>query len=59
MSDARVTPGETPPGEGSIAEAHQERPDGGIFEHPRALLALIAFGAVLFAAFFAARVAGF
>ncbi|MCX5071594.1 DUF6480 family protein [Streptomyces sp. NPDC060334] len=59
MSDRRVPPGETPPGEGSIAEAHQERADGGIFEHPRVLLALIAFGAVLFAAFFAARIAGF
>ncbi|MEV7729687.1 DUF6480 family protein [Streptomyces sp. NPDC087917] len=58
MSDQRIPPGETPPCEGSIAEAHQERSDGGIFEHPRVLLGLIVLGAVAFAAFFAARIAG-
>ncbi|MEU3064707.1 DUF6480 family protein [Streptomyces subrutilus] len=59
MSVDPVPPQETPPAEGCIAEAHQERPDGGIFEHPRILLALIAFGGLMFAAFFAARIAGF
>ncbi len=59
MSAHLIPPGETPPAEGSIAEAHQERPDGGLWEHPRFLLALIVLGAVLFAGFFAARIAGF
>lgn len=58
MTHSPVPPSETPPAEGSIAEAHQERPDGGIWEHPRVWLALIVFGAVLVAGFFAARIAG-
>ncbi|MFD4688371.1 hypothetical protein ACFWO0_37550, partial [Streptomyces sp. NPDC058461] len=29
-----VPPTETPPVEGSVAEAHQERADGGVWEHP-------------------------
>lgn len=48
-------PGETPPVEGSIAEAHPERPDGGIWEHPVFWLGLIVLGCLLFAAFFAVR----
>ncbi|OKK22055.1 hypothetical protein AMK16_02180 [Streptomyces sp. CB00455] len=59
MTTHLVPPGETPPAEGSTAEAHQERPDGGVWEHPRALLALVVLGSLLFAAFFAARIAGF
>ncbi|MEU4170193.1 DUF6480 family protein [Streptomyces sp. NPDC026665] len=49
-------PGETPPVEGSTAEAHEERPDGGIWEHPRALLVVIVIGCVLVAGFFLVRV---
>ncbi|MCY0944307.1 MULTISPECIES: DUF6480 family protein [Streptomyces] len=59
MSAHPVPPEETPPVEGSTAEAHPERPDGGLWEHPRFLLTLIVIGAVLFAGFFAARIAGF
>ncbi|MEU6678918.1 DUF6480 family protein [Streptomyces sp. NPDC046853] len=59
MTDSRVPPTETPPAEGSIAEAHQERSDGGLWEHPSVWLALIVCGAVLIAAFFVARIAGF
>lgn len=44
--------------EGSIAEAHQERADGGVWEHPAWWVWLIVIGAVLVAAFFAARIAG-
>lgn len=58
MSAQRNPPEETPPAEGCTAEAHQERPDGGLWEHPNVMLLLIAFGAVLFAGFFAARIAG-
>ncbi|MER5257994.1 MULTISPECIES: DUF6480 family protein [unclassified Streptomyces] len=58
MTDPRVPPTETPPAEGSIAEAHQERPDGGIWEHPTWWLWLIVLGAALIAAFFVARLAG-
>ncbi|MFD7027267.1 DUF6480 family protein [Streptomyces sp. NPDC059917] len=58
MSTHRVTPTETPPVEGSTAEAHQERPDGGVWEHPWFLLGLIVLGTVLVAGFFAARIAG-
>ncbi|MCB5164539.1 DUF6480 family protein [Streptomyces bambusae] len=55
---AGPTPEETPPAEGSISSAHPERPDGGVWEHPRAFLVLIAIGAAMIAAFFAARIAG-
>ncbi|ARE73448.1 DUF6480 family protein [Streptomyces sp. NPDC085639] len=58
MSARPVMPEETPSVEGSTAEAHQERPDGGIWEHPWFFLGLIVVGAVLVAGFFVARVAG-
>ncbi|MFA3872921.1 hypothetical protein ACSLFT_35050 (plasmid) [Streptomyces sp. G6] len=41
--------------EGSTAEAHQERPDGGVWEHPYIWLSLIAVGSVIVAAFFLLR----
>ncbi|MET9886108.1 DUF6480 family protein [Streptomyces sp. NPDC006430] len=56
MNEPLPPPGETPAVEGSTAEAHRERPDGGIWEHPRVWLLLIAIGSVLVAAFFLARV---
>ncbi|AWI32264.1 hypothetical protein E3E14_31350 [Streptomyces sp. ICN441] len=52
MTDRRVPPQETPPVEASIAEAHQERPDGGIWEHPVIILSLIVACSVIFAALF-------
>ncbi|MFG3320678.1 DUF6480 family protein [Streptomyces sp. NPDC048171] len=55
MTEPLVPPGETPPVEGSTAEAHEERPDGGIWEHPRVWTWIILIGAVIFAAFFVAR----
>ncbi|MFB7936550.1 DUF6480 family protein [Streptomyces sp. NPDC004779] len=55
---APVPPGETPPAEGSTSSAHQERPDGGIWEHPMVWVSLIAFGSVLVALLFAFRVGG-
>ncbi|MDW8809858.1 DUF6480 family protein [Streptomyces scabiei] len=51
----RLSPGETPAVEGSTGQAHRERQDGGIWEHPRLWLFLIAIGAVLVAAFFLVR----
>ncbi|MFJ9326441.1 DUF6480 family protein [Streptomyces sp. NPDC101230] len=51
-------PTETPPAEGSIGEAHEERPDGGVWEHPAVWISLIVLGALLVAAFFVARVVG-
>ncbi|WP_221349603.1 hypothetical protein [Streptomyces beigongshangae] len=56
MTDSRVPPEETPQVEGSTAEAHEERADGGVWEHPGVWLWLIILGAVVFAGFFAARV---
>ncbi|MFF8868265.1 hypothetical protein SAMN05216532_0639 [Streptomyces sp. 2231.1] len=56
MTESLRPPGETPPVEGSTAEAHPERPDGGIWEHPRLWLSLIVFGCLLVAAFFVVRV---
>ncbi|MCF4136804.1 DUF6480 family protein [Streptomyces sp. Tue 6430] len=56
MSEPLPPPGETPPVEGSTAEAHCERPDGGIWEHPRVWLFLITAGCLLVAAFFLVRV---
>ncbi|OIJ68459.1 DUF6480 family protein [Streptomyces mangrovisoli] len=56
MTPPRIPPGETPPVEGSIAEAHQERADGGLWEHPRVWLFLILLGCLLVAGFFVARV---
>ncbi|MDH6544014.1 hypothetical protein [Streptomyces sp. SPB4] len=58
MNARPVMPEETPSAEGSTAEAHQERPDGGIWEHPWFFLGLIVLGAVLEAGLFVARVAG-
>ncbi|WP_407564644.1 DUF6480 family protein [Streptomyces sp. 184] len=56
MTEPRVPPEETPPAEGSTAEAHEERADGGPWDHPGIWLGLIVLGAVLFAGFFLARV---
>ncbi|MEU5896655.1 MULTISPECIES: DUF6480 family protein [unclassified Streptomyces] len=58
MTHLSVPPNETPPAEGAIAEAHQERPDGGIWEHPVWWLSLIVVGAALVGAYFVARLAG-
>ncbi|MFD9460372.1 DUF6480 family protein [Streptomyces sp. NPDC060027] len=58
MTHSLVPPGETPPAEGCIAEAHQERPDGGIWEHPYFWLSLIVLGSVVVAGFFVARISG-
>ncbi|PWI18035.1 hypothetical protein DI272_30695 [Streptomyces sp. Act143] len=58
MTQPLVPPNETPPVEGSIAEAHQERADGGIWEHPGIWLGLIMVGCLLIAGFFVARIAG-
>ncbi|AWK12337.1 MULTISPECIES: DUF6480 family protein [Streptomyces] len=55
MTDRRTPPQETPPVEASIAEAHQERPDGGIWEHPVVILSLIVACSVFFAALFIGR----
>ncbi|MFG3410398.1 DUF6480 family protein [Streptomyces sp. NPDC048142] len=52
-------PGETPPAEGSIAEAHEERADGGPWEHPGVWTALIVIGALVVAAYFLARMIGY
>ncbi|MEU2159855.1 DUF6480 family protein [Streptomyces chengbuensis] len=52
MAERRVPPQETPPAEASIAEAHQERPDGGLWEHPVVILSLIVACCVVFAALF-------
>ncbi|MFF9868137.1 MULTISPECIES: DUF6480 family protein [unclassified Streptomyces] len=56
MTDPLVPPGETPPVEGSTAEAHEERADGGMWEHPGIWVWLIVLGAVIVAGFFLARV---
>ncbi|MFJ3670450.1 DUF6480 family protein [Streptomyces sp. NPDC090106] len=58
MPEPLVPPNETPAMEGSTAEAHQERPDGGVWEHPRIWLGLIVLGCLLVAGFFVARIAG-
>ncbi|MEU0126516.1 MULTISPECIES: DUF6480 family protein [unclassified Streptomyces] len=52
-------PGETPPAEGCISEAHVERADGGIWEHPVFWAVLILLGSAVFAGFFIARIFGF
>ncbi|MGW0874161.1 DUF6480 family protein [Streptomyces sp. NPDC002740] len=56
MTDPLVPPEETPPAEGSTAEAHQERADGGMWEHPVIWVWLILAGAVIVAGFYIARV---
>ncbi|MFF1690383.1 MULTISPECIES: hypothetical protein [unclassified Streptomyces] len=58
MNHPLIPPTETPPAEGSIAEAHQERADGGIWEHPYFWVSLIAFGSLLVAGYFLARIWG-
>lgn len=55
MTEPLIPPEETPPAEGSTAEAHEERADGGLWEHPGIWLGLIVVGAVLIAAFFIFR----
>ncbi|MFB6552493.1 DUF6480 family protein [Streptomyces sp. NPDC056405] len=55
MTEPLRRPTETPPVEGSTAEAHEERPDGGIWEHPYIWLSLIVVGSVIIAAFFLLR----
>ncbi|MFJ8589671.1 DUF6480 family protein, partial [Streptomyces sp. NPDC093595] len=52
MTDPLVPPGETPPVEGSTSEAHEERADGGMWEHPAVWVWLILFGSVVVAGFF-------
>ncbi|MFD4694534.1 DUF6480 family protein [Streptomyces sp. NBC_00683] len=55
----RMPPGETPPGEGCISEAHVERADGGIWEHPAFWAAVVLLGSAVVAAYFIARIFGF
>ncbi|WP_406841623.1 hypothetical protein ACICHK_42310 (plasmid) [Streptomyces sp. AHU1] len=50
-----VPPTETPPVEGCTAEAHQERADGGLWEHPYMWLGLIVLGSIAIAGYFIAR----
>ncbi|WP_037840770.1 DUF6480 family protein [Streptomyces sp. NRRL WC-3549] len=49
-------PEETPPAEGSTSEAHVERADGGIWEHPVFWAALVLLGSLVVAGYFVARV---
>ncbi|MEU9313339.1 DUF6480 family protein [Streptomyces sp. NPDC048256] len=56
MTDPLVPPEETPPAEGSTAEAHEERADGAMWEHPGIWVWLIVAGAVIVAGFYIARV---
>ncbi|MEU9977998.1 DUF6480 family protein [Streptomyces sp. NPDC051014] len=56
MAYPLVPPGETPPAEGCTAEAHEERADGGAWEHPGLWLGLILIGVAIVAAYFIARV---
>ncbi|MER6117799.1 hypothetical protein E6R60_10325 [Streptomyces sp. A0642] len=59
MASSSNPPGETPPAEGSISEAHEERADGGMWEHPGVWVSLIVLGSVIVAAYFAARIFGY
>ncbi|MFG2839376.1 DUF6480 family protein [Streptomyces zaomyceticus] len=59
MTEPLIPPEETPPVEGSTSSAHQERPDGGLWEHPMFWVSLIVLGAVLIALFFVFRIFGF
>ncbi|GAA2314091.1 DUF6480 family protein [Streptomyces kunmingensis] len=58
MTHILVPPTETPPAEGSTAEAHQERADGGMWEHPGWWAWTIVIGAALVAGYFVARIWG-
>ncbi|MEU9627567.1 DUF6480 family protein [Streptomyces luteogriseus] len=58
MTEPLSSPGETPPVEGSTADAHPEQPDGVIWEHPRVWLSLIVIGCLLVAGFFVVRILG-
>lgn len=53
-----VQPTETPPCEGCTAEAHEEKADGGLWEHPYLWLGLIVLGMLVTAAYFVARIGG-
>ncbi|MCS0634084.1 DUF6480 family protein [Streptomyces sp. LP05-1] len=57
MTEPLVPPEETPPVEGSTAEAHEERADGGPWEHPGLWVWLVIIGAALVAGYFVARMA--
>ncbi|MFD7962914.1 DUF6480 family protein [Streptomyces zaomyceticus] len=59
MTEPLIPPEETPPAEGSTSSAHQERPDGGLWEHPMFWVSLIVLGAVLISLFFVFRIFGF
>ncbi|MET9728639.1 DUF6480 family protein [Streptomyces zaomyceticus] len=59
MTEPLIPPEETPPAEGSTSSAHQERPDGGLWEHPMFWVSLIVLGAALIALFFVFRIFGF
>ncbi|MET8173171.1 hypothetical protein [Streptomyces clavifer] len=61
LSPARplTPPGETPPCEGCISEAHVERADGGVWEHPVFWASLVMFGSLVVAGYFIARIFGF
>ncbi|WP_338703398.1 DUF6480 family protein [Streptomyces sp. Q6] len=56
MTHPLIPPTETPPAEGSIAEAHRERADGGIWAHPYWWVLLIVVGSLSVAGFFVARI---
>ncbi|MFJ6913498.1 hypothetical protein ACIQUX_06010 [Streptomyces sp. NPDC101133] len=55
MTEPLRRPTQTPPVEGSTAEAHEERPDGGVWEHPYLWLGPVVAGSVITAAFFLLR----
>ncbi|MFD5871532.1 MULTISPECIES: DUF6480 family protein [unclassified Streptomyces] len=59
MAIPLTPPGETPPAEGCISEAHVERADGGIWEHPGVWAAVVLLGSLVVAGFFLARIFGF
>ncbi|MEV4940553.1 DUF6480 family protein [Streptomyces zaomyceticus] len=59
MTEPLIPPEETPPAEGSTSSAHQERPDGGLWEHPKFWVSLIVLGAGLISLFFVFRIFGF
>ncbi|MER7956500.1 DUF6480 family protein [Streptomyces sp. NPDC096030] len=58
MTEPLVPPQETPPAEGSTSSAHQERADGGMWEHPMVWVSVIVAGSALIALFFVFRMVG-